>query len=118
MLTLILILVRHWVGFPGWLYGVILGVWILKIILLYPLVRSSYLPYPHKAGASMIGKCGIAREPLEPRGRVSIRGELWLASLEDEEDKVKTGETVRVLDVKALTLIVAAERMTGKKVDR
>ena len=52
----------------------------------------------------LIGKIGIAKTDLTPEGTIFIHGERWQASTEDE--LIKVGEEVEVLEVKGLNLIV------------
>jgi membrane-bound serine protease (ClpP class) len=46
---------------------------------------------------SLIGKSGIARSNLMPRGSIQLAGELWSAELEEGEEPVDKGERVVVL---------------------
>ena len=57
---------------------------------------------------SMIGKRGIVIEPLDPEGLIEVEGELWKA-VSKKRERINTGETVRVVGNKGLTLIVERE---------
>ena len=52
----------------------------------------------------LLGKVGIAKTDLAPEGTIFIHGERWQACAEDET--IKEGEEVEVLEVKGLNLIV------------
>jgi membrane protein implicated in regulation of membrane protease activity len=53
---------------------------------------------------ALVGRVAEVVEPLQPRGRVRIDGELWNARYEGGTARV--GATVRVTDVDGLTLVV------------
>jgi len=59
----------------------------------------------------LLGKVGIAKTDLAPEGTIFIHGERWQACAEDET--IKEGEEVEVLEVKGLNLIV--EKYTRKE---
>ena len=56
---------------------------------------------------ALVGATAEVVEPLEPEGRVRIRGELWKARA---EEAAGVGETVKVTAVDGLTLEVVAQR--------
>lgn len=83
----------------------ILLLWILKDVVFYPLVRNSYRPHPTATSNLPVGRIGITREPLEPRGQILIGGELWLAcSLNDVP--IPADVPVRVLECQGLVATV------------
>ncbi len=55
---------------------------------------------------SMIGRAGVARTDLNPKGSVQVGGELWSAELEKDSSKVPVGTRVEVVRVDGLHLIV------------
>jgi len=57
----------------------------------------------------MVGEEGVVRQPLDPRGKVFVRGELWDAVAEPGGGgggELAAGDRVRVEDVEGLTLRV------------
>lgn len=87
----------------------ILVAWVLKDALLYPALRTAYLPDENDPGAELRGKHGIARDALtEPdrAGYVKIGPELWRAVLDDNSGPVSAGDPVRVCTVRGLQLVV------------
>ncbi|MEA2022274.1 MAG: nodulation protein NfeD [Candidatus Caldatribacteriota bacterium] len=58
---------------------------------------------------SLIGKIGISKTILNPKGSIFVHGERWQASTKGES--IKEGEDVKILEVKGLVLLV-------KKYDR
>ena len=63
----------------------------------------------------MSGARCIAAEPLEPRGYVRVGAELWRARLADSQAMVACGSSLRVCEVRGMTLVVepAAEEDDG-----
>jgi membrane-bound serine protease (ClpP class) len=62
---------------------------------------------PIKVGReSMSGRIGTARTDLSPSGSVQVGGELWSASLEDENASLPSGTRVEVIRVDGLRVIV------------
>ena len=59
---------------------------------------------PTVGAETFVGRVAEVVEPLRPRGRVRIDGELWNAQCEDGEARV--GDSVRVRRVDGLTLVV------------
>ena len=55
---------------------------------------------------SMIGRTGVARTELNPKGSVQVGGELWSAELEEGSPKLKVGTRVEVIRVDGLRVIV------------
>ncbi|HER24167.1 MAG TPA: nodulation protein NfeD [Candidatus Atribacteria bacterium] len=53
---------------------------------------------------SLIGKVGVAKTILDPKGTIFIHGERWQAFTEGEA--IKEGEEVEVLEIRVLQLIV------------
>lgn len=105
LLAAILLLLRHWWGFPSWVVWSLLALWLLKDAALYPLVRRAYEPADAGTAGSLLKRRGIAREPLNPVGYVEIRGELWRAEVADG-GSVEQGASVQVREVHGLTLVV------------
>lgn len=105
ILGALLVAARHYIELPfGWALTVF-GLWLLKDVAFYPILARHYQTRedgPHRA---LVGAHGVAREPLEPSGYVSLRGELWRAELADGE-AVGPGEEVVVESVEGLTLRV------------
>jgi membrane protein implicated in regulation of membrane protease activity len=95
-------------GLPGWLLWVVIVAWVIKDILLFPLVRRAYEDIPDNKG--MKGTTGIAQERLAPAGYIWIHGELWRARLVYDDGVVEKGEAVRVRDIRGLTLLVEPEK--------
>src|SRR5690348_9819947 len=107
----------RWAGVPGWATWAIVGAWIAKDIALYPWLRRAYETTPAGA-AALIGRRGVARRRVAPRGTVTFGVELWRAELAPAARAVEDGETVRVVGARGLTLIVTADEESAAPAQR
>jgi membrane protein implicated in regulation of membrane protease activity len=85
---------------------IVLAVWVIKDIVLYPLVWRSYDLSPNPGKASMIGQRGVALEAINPTGYVLVKGESWSARLKNKKSVIRKDDPVYVSDVQGLTLVV------------
>jgi membrane protein implicated in regulation of membrane protease activity len=85
--------------------GVLVGVWVLKDLALYPYLRRAYEPSRSPADA-LVGREATVSTALTPEGWVRIGPELWRARLPREAPPAAAGETVVVAAVEGLTLLV------------
>ena len=108
-LILILIVVRHWIDLPPWLAYVIIAVWVIKDITLFPFVWNAYDMRSEDANLRMIGDKGVAQELLNPSGFVLIHGELWKAEIAEGSPPIPKGTLLRVKEIHGLNLIVKEE---------
>jgi membrane protein implicated in regulation of membrane protease activity len=97
---------HHAMDVPIWLASSILLLWVIKDYVLYPFLRSAYeldqrLPIEH-----LIGQIGLATAQLTPDGYIKVRGELWLAKIENDGEIVNRGDPVKVSGVNGSTLVV------------
>ena len=103
---LIFIIIQHWVALPVWLFWSIIAFWIIKDVLLFPVVWRAYDWERPGRSRSMIDEFGVARERLAPSGYVQVRGELWRAEKVDDGPPIEPGQAVKIIDMKGLTLFV------------
>ena len=62
---------------------------------------------PVEVGAmSLVGRTAEVRSDLSPGGTVQVGGELWSATLENEEDEIASGEKVDIVGVEGIRLRV------------
>ena len=104
--SLILILVNRWTAFPAYVLWGIMILWIVKDIILFPLVWRAYDWNRQDSAHPMVGQQGVARELLAPSGYIRVQGELWLAELIDKEKPIKKGESVQICAINGLKLFV------------
>ena len=111
--VVVAILLRRWVGLPGWAAVALVVVWALKDAVLYPFLRASYEPHTEDVIERLVGLGGVAVEPLAPRGYVRVRGELWLAEPIAADVEIRPGHPVTVGGVRGTTLLVRPSSTTS-----
>src|SRR5680860_1518991 len=84
--------------------GIAAALTLLFFILVLGAVGRVFRRSPTTGGEGMVGGIGVAKEGLDPRGQVSVHGELWQAVAEDPP--IGVGDEVEVLSVKGLELRV------------
>jgi membrane protein implicated in regulation of membrane protease activity len=85
----------------------VLAGWIVKDLLLFPFVRSAYLPPGGAAAERLVGARAVTVERIDPVGYVRIGSELWRAEMRPGAAAVEPGRPVTVVGVDGLTLVVA-----------
>ena len=105
-----LLLVSRWANLPRWLVWIGVILWVVKDLFFFPRVWRAYDSDPSRAAHSMVGKKGIVETPLRPSGLVRVHGEVWRAEARRGSLPVGAGETVRIEEVRGLTLIVHPDR--------
>ncbi len=109
MVVAAVILARHWLDLPTWIAVVVVSLWVVKDIALFPFVWRAYDKTRPGDPYSMIGARGIAQERLAPSGYVLVGRELWRAEMMEPGSAIEKGEAVRVREIKGLTLMVERE---------
>lgn len=79
ILVLGLLFVHRWVAFPWWVGVLVISVWAVKDLVMYPLARRSYITVPFFSHAPEAGDVAVAPQGLSPEGYVQVRAELWNA---------------------------------------
>ncbi len=106
LLIAVLWLLAIWFGLPrAWLLLVI-AVWIIKDIVLFPLVWHAYDPEPRPRGNTLVGGMARVVQELSPEGLVEIQGELWRARAAQQNLRLKKDSLVRVTAMQGLLLEV------------
>ena len=93
-------IVAPWLAALGW------ALFVVKDFALYPWLRDAYAAGNPDAAAQLVGRTGLARERIDPSGYVRIGAELWRAELAAGGAPIDAGASVRVREVRGLTLIV------------
>lgn len=101
---------RHGLELPLWVAIGLVVLWVIKDLVMYPLLRTAYESNAKTGVAQLIGARGIAQEELAPRGFVKVRGELWQAEVPAGGRPIAAGSEVRVEGGKGMTLRVRAEK--------
>jgi membrane-bound ClpP family serine protease len=106
ILIVILLVLQWWMDLAWWLYGCIVGLWVVKEVLIFPFVWNAYEQSRPGETRSLIGMEGIAEERLTPSGYIRVHGELWQSEVIGKETPIQKGETVLVKGANGLTLLV------------
>ncbi|HXV80832.1 MAG TPA: NfeD family protein [Candidatus Binatia bacterium] len=110
--AIVLLGLVEWFSLPLWAAFGLLGLWVIKDIVLYPIVRAAYESDVKTGVEQLVGEKGVAQERLNPRGMVRIRGELWRAEAEPGEQRIEPNSKIKVTAARGLTLIVSATEIT------
>ncbi len=102
--TALLVLLVHWWDLSPRLAVAFLVIWVLKDLALYPFVRKAYEPRSGGGADALLGAIASARDRLDPEGYVRVGHELWRARARG--GAVEKGASVRVVEVRGLTLVV------------
>jgi len=108
VLILILIALRYWLDLPAWIMWGLVVIWVVKDILMFPLVWKTYDSTAFKGPHSMIGRRGAAEEQLAPTGHIRVSDELWKAEVIGGR-VIEKGEPVRIRGIRGLILLVEHE---------
>lgn len=107
---LVLTFLRYAIGLPHWVSIGLFCLWLIKDLVMYPLLRTAYESGVKTGVEQLIGTRGVAYNELSPRGYVRVRGELWQAEVRPSDPPVPPGSPVRVLAADGMTLIVKGEK--------
>jgi len=101
-----LILLRRWIDFSWWVILGLMAFLVAKDMVLFAFVWRTYDSEHGERARPQVGALGIVVRKLSPAGYIQIGGELWQAEMAGEKTFALEGKTVRVQDVRGLTLIV------------
>ena len=108
ILALFLWLLVDWNAVPRWAAQLFLMFWVIKDLIVFPLVRRAYENNTQTGAEELIGAKAVAQEPLDPEGYVKINGELWKARADPAHQRIEQNRRVEVRAARGLTLIVSA----------
>lgn len=97
----------RWAVLPGWLAIALCAAWVVKDLLLFPIMHRFYRSEP--AAKRLVGRKGTAVTALDPEGLVRVHGVLWQARA---GEPVSEGASVRVLGIQGLILLVDTDAGT------
>lgn len=98
---------RDWLG--SGMVALILLLWLVKDVLLYPLYRPALRGPAPSGGSALVGMQARVRRRLAPVGQVTLFGEVWRARSGDDTP-IDVGERVSVIAADGLTLTVVSAR--------
>ena len=93
-------------GLPSWSAIAVLGGWIVKDILLYPVVKQAYDPADSSDPGNLVGREARVTRGLAPHGHVRVGGETWRACVVEGRAELVEGQVVTVVSIQGLTLTV------------
>ena len=96
----------EWAGVSPRLAGGLALLWILKDILMFPVLWHSFGGTDASDPRSLVGAEGIVTERCGPHGYVRVRGEMWKAESEERGTAIDAGARVVVTGSQGLTLYV------------
>jgi membrane-bound ClpP family serine protease len=105
-LAVILGLVGRGYGISPGLIVLIVVLWVLKDLAVFPFVWKSYDAERPGISGVITGVEGTVVERLSPAGRIRVRGENWKAERIGGEEAIEKGAPVRVVGRSGLTLLV------------
>ena len=98
------VLMRGW-GLTLPVAALVLGLWVLKDLALFPFVRKAYETRGGGGGAeALVGALGTAQDRLDPEGWVRLGHERWRARARG--GSIEKDLPVRVREVRGLVLVV------------
>jgi membrane protein implicated in regulation of membrane protease activity len=106
LLSLGLAAAVRWWGLPVLVAYALVALWIVKDIVMYPIVRVAYEAGGSSGVDGIQGALGVVTQPLTPAGYVKLGSELWKAELVCGSATASVGSAIRVVEVRGLTLIV------------
>ena len=108
VVTILVIALEKIFALPGSIKFIVIPLWIVKDLVMFPFVWRSYGP-SDEILSTLVGKRGKVQKRLAPEGLVRLDNELWKAVVANEEETVEAGEFVIVEKVTGLVLTVSAE---------
>jgi membrane-bound ClpP family serine protease len=82
------------------------GLWIVKDIVMFPILRVAYETGGTSVADRLDGALGVVTQSLDPTGYVNVASELWSAEAPAESAAIPVGATVRIVEIRGLTLLV------------
>jgi membrane protein implicated in regulation of membrane protease activity len=82
------------------------GLWAVKDIVMFPILRVAYQTGGSSAADRLDGALGVVTQSLDPTGYVSVASELWSAEATSASAAIAVGSIVRIVEIRGLTLLV------------
>jgi membrane protein implicated in regulation of membrane protease activity len=102
----ILLGLSHWKLLPPWLGIVCFFAWVLKDVMLYPLLHRAYQTNVKTGSQALVGARGFAHDDLSPKGFVRVQGELWNARALPADQMIVAGTEVEIVSAERMTVFV------------
>jgi membrane protein implicated in regulation of membrane protease activity len=102
----VLLGLSHWKLLPPWLGIVCFFAWVLKDLMLYPLLHRAYQTNVKTGLQALVGARGFAHDDLSPKGFVRVQGELWNARALPADQMIVAGTEVEIVSAERMTVFV------------
>ena len=102
----VLLALLHWEFLPPWLGVVGFFAWVLKDVMLYPLLHRAYQTNVKTGLQALVGARGFAHDDLSPKGFVRVQGELWSARALPADQMIVAGTEVEIVSAEHMTVFV------------
>jgi membrane-bound serine protease (ClpP class) len=103
IIVVIVLVLLFYIHPEWWIYAALIAGFLLylsiKLYIFYPHFKT-----PVTGSEALVGSTGKTLEKLNPEGKVHVHGEIWEARAQN--DDIKRGERIVVVDVEGLELIV------------
>jgi membrane protein implicated in regulation of membrane protease activity len=106
LLSLGLAAAVRWWGLPVYAACGLVAMWVVKDVIMYPIVRVAYESGSSSGVDGILGSLAVVSQQLAPSGYARLGSELWKAELASGSGPVLVGSAIRVVEVRGLTLIV------------
>ena len=106
LLSLGLAAAVRWWNLPVLVAYALVALWVVKDVIMYPIVRVAYESGGSSGVEGIHGALGVVTQPLAPTGYVKLGSELWKAELLCGSGTVSVGSAIRVVELRGLTLVV------------
>lgn len=103
---LVLWILVEWAGVSPRLAGGLALLWILKDILMFPVLWHSFGGTEASDPRSLVGAEGVVTMRCDPHGYVRVRGETWKAEPDEQGTVIDAGVLIVVTGSQGLTLYV------------
>jgi Membrane-bound serine protease (ClpP class) len=102
----VLLALLHWEFLPPWLGVVGFFAWVLKDVMLYPLLHRAYQTNVKTGLQALVGARGFAHDDWSPKGFVRVQGELWSARALPAGQMIVAGTEVEIVSAEHMTVFV------------
>ena len=99
---------------PLWGIAILMIAFLVYSFYTYRMGRRALNQAPLVASETIIGCAGIVTMPLDTKGYVKVKGELWKAS---SQDKLEIGDDIEVIGMEGMRLIVVPRKQVSQNKD-
>ena len=112
IVILIVFTINHWYVLDKVIIALIILVWILKDIIIFPFVWKAYSHKDRDKSKTILNQKGIAVDTISPKGFVKIDGEIWQAEAVESQEPIQKGQIVEVVELNGLKIKVKSANIS------